>query len=243
MSKFIEQIVNEQIRKSQLASQKRIENGSTCKTTIITISRTMGSGARIVAQKVATDLGLSMWGKELLDYIIQEGDVSQRVAETFDEKAISEFEVFARAAFGDTELGSFIYPKHLSHAIHAIAKLGNAIILGRGANFLLPDALHIRIDASFGFRVKNMITFEGLSESQAEAKIRLSDKERLHYLAQTFGKEKVANAEYDITLWMDRFSNDGAAEIIKAAIVDRCRHFKELQKSETDNRVKVALGI
>ena len=102
MSKFIEQIVNEQIRKSQLASQKRIENGSMCKTTIITISRTMGSGARIVAQKVATDLGLSMWGKELLDYIIQEGDVSQRVAETFDEKAISEFEVFARAAFGDS---------------------------------------------------------------------------------------------------------------------------------------------
>jgi len=243
MSKFIEQIVNEQIRKSQIASQKRAENGSTCKTTIITISRTMGSGARIVAQKLATDLGMSLWGKELLDYIIQEGDVSQRVVETFDEKAVSEFEVFARAAFGDTEIGGFIYPKHLSHAIQAIAKLGNAIILGRGANFLLPDALHIRIDASFGLRVKNMITFEGLSESQAETKIRLSDRERMNYLAHAFGKDKVANAEYDITLWMDGFSNDGAAEIIKAAIIDRCKHFKAVQKSEPSSRVKVALGI
>lgn len=243
MSKFIEQLVNEQIRKSQIMSQKRAEDGIICKTTVITISRTMGSGARIVAQKIAGDLGMSLWGKELLDYIVQEGDVSQRVVETFDEKAVSEFEIFARAAFGDTELGGFIYPKHLSNAIQSIAKLGNAVILGRGANFMLPDALHIRIDASFGFRVKNMMTYEGLSESQAESRLRMSDKERIHYLVGRFGRDKVANAEYDISIWMDRFSTNGAADMIKAAIVDRCKHFKERQQSEPENRVKVAHGI
>lgn len=233
MSKFVDQMVNEQIHRSQFASKRHAEVGDNCTTTVIAISRTMGSGARIVAQKVAEDLGMSMWGKELLEYIVQEGDVSPRVVETFDEKSISEFEIFARAAFGDSELGGFIYPKHLHNAIQSIAKLGNAVILGRGANFLLPDSLHVRIDASFEFRVNNMIKFEGLTQAQAENKLKESDKNRAQYLYSRFGKDKVVNAAYDVSIWMDRLSIDGAAEIVKAAIADKCQFFKEV---ETSNR-------
>ncbi len=244
MSKFIDQLVNEQIRKSQLAMQKCIESGeSCCQSTVITISRTMGSGARIVAQRLAEELGFSLWSKELLDYIAESRGVPQKLVETFDEKSISEFEVFTRAAFGDNELGGFIYPKHLSNAIRSIAKNGNAIILGRGGNFILPDALHIRIDASFEHRVQNMMKFEGLTKEQAEAKLRASDRDRYNFLVRLFGKERVAKAVYDLTIWMDRLTIEGAANVIKMALFDRCKQAESQPKPEPKRKVQVTQNI
>ena len=57
-------------------------------------------------------------------------------------------------------MSGFIYIRHLTKAVAVIAKLGNAIILGRGANFLLPEALNVRIDASDEHRIQNMMSYE-----------------------------------------------------------------------------------
>ena len=218
MPKTIEQLINRQIRKSEAARERAVEAGKACVNPVITISRGMGSGARIVAQKLADDLGWSLWDRELLDAITRDAHVSRRVVEAFDEKGYSELERVVRSVLGDHEMGDFLYAKHLVKVVAAISKLGNAIILGRGANFVLPKALNIRIDDSFDRRVKNMMSFENLSEDEAIAKVRRSDRERRRFLNQLFGKERVRNARYDLSIWMDEFDTDGAVEIIKAAI-------------------------
>ncbi|MGB9620111.1 MAG: AAA family ATPase, partial [Armatimonadota bacterium] len=182
------------------------------------ISRTMGSGARIIARKLAQQLGWSLWDRELLDAIAEHAEVSKRVVEAFDEHAISEIEVFARNALGDHEMGGFLYGKHLAWAVAAVARLGNAIILGRGANFLLHEALSVRVDASLEHRIRNMMNYECLTREQAEAKLRESDRERYEFLVRMFGRARVEQAHYDIALWMDRFTTDDAVEIIKTAI-------------------------
>jgi len=218
MTRYIEELVSKQVRKSELARQKQGKAGTPVPVPVITISRTMGSGARIIAEKLADDLGWSMWSKELIEEIAHNADVSRRVVEEFDEKAVSEIEAFTRTILGDHEMGSFLYLKHLARAVAAIAKLGNAIILGRGANFLLPQALNIRIDASEQKRIDNMMRFEYLTYAEAEEKIRRSDRGRHEYLVSTFGREKVENAPFDLTIWMDQFTNDNAVAIIKTAL-------------------------
>ncbi|MEN6356771.1 MAG: cytidylate kinase-like family protein [Armatimonadota bacterium] len=222
MPKYIEELVSQQVSRSELARRRMQESGAQCHHPVITISRGMGSGARIIAGKLAHDLGWSLWDKELLDAMAQDASVSRRVVEEFDEHTMSEIELLTRAALGDGEAGGFIYVKHLAHAVLAIAKLGNAVILGRGANFLLPKALNIRIDASYDRRIANMMTYEDLTREQAEAKIRQSDKDREHFLIKAFGREKVESVHYDLTIFMDEFTNDDAVEIIKAAIKARC---------------------
>jgi cytidylate kinase len=231
MPRYIEELVSQQVRRSELARKIESETGKPCPNLVVAISRTMGSGARIVARKLAQELGWSLWDKELLDAIAENAEVSRHVVEAFDEKTISEIELIARSALGDYESGSFLYAKHLARAVAAVAKLGNAIILGRGANLLLPDALSVRIDASFEHRVKNMMTYENLTRQQAEAKLRASDKERREFLIRMFGKEKVDNARYDLTIWMDRFTTDDAVEIIKAAIRAWCARSDTQQES------------
>ena len=218
MAKYIEEMVSRQVRRSEIARQKAVENGEAHPGPVVTISRRMGSGARIVAEKLAADLGWSLWDREVLDAMAENADVSKRVVESFDEKAMSEFEVFARSVMGDHELGGFMYMRHLARAAAAIAKLGNAIILGRGANFLLPDALNIRIDAGDKRRIENMVTYEKLTPKEAGLKIVESDRERWEFLVRAFGKERVETCHYDLTICMDHFSPADAVEIIKSAI-------------------------
>ncbi len=218
MAKYIEEMVSRQVRRSEIARQKAVENGQPHPGPVVTISRRMGSGARIVAAKLAEDLGWSLWDREIMDAMAENADVSKRVVESFDEKAMSEFEVFARSVLGDYELGGFMYLRHLARAVAAIAKLGNAIILGRGANFLLPDALNIRIDAGDKRRIENMVTYENLTPKEAAEKIAASDRERWEFVIRAFGRERVETYNYDLTICTDSFSAEDAVEIAKSAI-------------------------
>lgn len=218
MPKYIEELVAQQVRRSELAQRREIEPGKPCPNPVITISRRMGSGARIVAAKLAQEIGWSLWDKELIEAVAQDARVSRRVVEAFDEKAVSEIEAFTHSVLGNHEMGNFMYLRHLTRAIASIAKLGNAIILGRGANFILPDALNIRIDAPDEKRIENMMKYEQLTRQEAEEKIRRSDRERHEFLVRTFGRERVEHATYDLTIWMEKFDTDGAVRIIKTAL-------------------------
>jgi len=232
MPRYIDELVAQQVRRSELARGLKAEAGMPCPNPVITISRRMGSGARIVAAKLAQELGWSLWDRELLEAVAQDAHVSKRVVEAFDEHAVSEIEALARSMLGDYEVGGFLYLKHLARAVATIAKLGNAIILGRGANLLLPQAMNIRIDASDERRIANMMAYEQLTRREAEEKIHRSDRERLEYLISTFGRDKVENARYDLTIWMDEFDTDDAVEIIKTALKAWCRHREEKRRAE-----------
>jgi len=223
MPKSIEELVAQQVRKSELARQEAESAGRPCTMPVITISRTMGSGARIIAQKLAEELGWSLWDKELLDAMANDAQVSRKVVEAFDERTISEIELLVRSILGAYDMAGFLYLKHLVRAVISIASLGNAIILGRGANFILPGALNVRIDASEHLRIENMMKYEAMSREDAEKRIKKSDKERHQFLVKMFGRERVRNVHYDLTIWMDKFDNDGAVEIIKTALSAFCR--------------------
>lgn len=222
MPRYIEEMVNKQVRKSELAKRREIENGHPCDHSVVTISRRMGSGARVVAEKLAKDLGWSLWDKELVNAMAEHAQVSESVVKAFDEHTISEIELFARGMFGENDMAGFIYPKQLARAVKTIAKLGNAVILGRGANFILPDAIKIRIDASDEHRIHNMTEYEGLTHDEAATRLHASDRDRRHFLTSVFGKERVEHAIFDLAIWMDGISNDAAVEMIKIAIEDRC---------------------
>lgn len=222
MVRYLEQLVSQQVRRSEVARRRDMENGKSCPNSVVTISRRMGSGARIVADKLARELGWSLWDKELVDAMAENAHVSQKVVQAFDETTVSEIELFARGMFGDQEMAGFIYPKQLARAVKAIAKLGNAVILGRGANYILPDVLSVRIDASDEVRIRNMIDYEDMTHDAAQAKILQSDRDRQHFVESVFGKERAAHPIFDLAIWMDEFTNDDAVQIILAAVKARC---------------------
>lgn len=222
MPRYIEQMVSQQVRRSEVARRREKENGLPCVHSVMTISRRMGSGARVVAERLAHELGWSLWDKELVNAMAEHAHVSQKVVQAFDEHTISEIELFARGMFGEEDMAGFIYARHLARAVKSIAKLGNAIILGRGANYILPDVLKIRVDASDELRISNMMEYEGLTHEAAQAKIHNSDQERRHFLASVFGKERAEHPCFDLAIMMDNFTNEDAVQIILAAVKAWC---------------------
>jgi len=223
MPRSLEELIVQQLRKSESVREEAARAGEPCTNPVVTISRAMGSGARIVAGKLAGDLGWSLWDRELLDAMAENAHVSRKVVEAFDEKSMSEVEVLVRAFLGAYDMGGFIYLRHLARAVMAVARFGNAVILGRGANFLLPGALNVRIDASDSLRIENMMRYETLSREEAGKKIRRSDRERNRFLVTTFGRERVKRVSYDLSIRMDKFDTDGAVTVIKAALDAMCR--------------------
>ena len=199
-----------------MAREQRAESGQVIVNPVITISRSMGSGGLVVARMLADDLGFSLWDRELIDAMAASSEMPAKVVEAFDERTISEVELLVYACLGRHELSGFMYMKHLSRIVAAIASVGNAIILGRGVNFLLPCALNVRMSASLEARIDNMVKFEAQDRGAAEKKIRKSDKDRARYLADHFGKGCVRDFHYDLSLWMDKLNPACAVQIIKA---------------------------
>ena len=90
MPKYTEQLVAEQLRRAELASQSRPEEARLAERggPTITISRQLGSGGRKVAERLAAILEWSLWDKELVNAIARNASVRQKVVESFDERTI-----------------------------------------------------------------------------------------------------------------------------------------------------------
>ncbi|MDO8684877.1 MAG: cytidylate kinase-like family protein [Armatimonadota bacterium] len=233
MPKYVEQIVAEQIKRAELSrraseewlSGRRIplENPR-----IITISRQLGSGGRVVAEILAERIGWSLWDRELVDAIAENAHLNARIVDSFDEKTVSEIEALTRSILGEPEIGGFLFGRQLARVVLSIARRGNAIILGRGANFVLPNALNIRLEASLEARISNMMKIEGLTREEAIDQIHHSDRERAAFTRQVFNKDIDDLSSYDLVIEMDCFTTADAAEIIITAA--KCR-FPELSET------------
>ncbi len=222
MREKIIDLVDRQVQKSILAQSQCQEEGGpagkaalSCR--VITISRELGSGGRRVAEELANTLHLSLWDRELVERIAEDADVADHLVHHFDEHVVSEIEVLVRHLAGEPRIGGFQYKRHLARTILQIARIGNAIILGRGGNFILPHALNVRIIATRELRIHNLMQFEGLSRRDAEQAIEESDRERAEFTRRLWGRKWDDPLCYDLTLRMDEMTNADAAAVVATA--------------------------
>lgn len=224
MAERIIDLVDAQVRRAELCrsrSQPQDAEAHFEPNPVVTISRQLGSGGRQVGHILADKLAFSIWDAELVEQIAKDASVGERLVNSFDEKAVSEIDVLVRHLVGEPRIGGFQYKRHLTRALLQIARLGNAIILGRGANFVLPHALNVRIVATRELRVHNMMQFEGMSQNEAVHAIGASDNARADFSRRLWGRDWADPLLYDLVLRMDEFSNAQAADIIAAALAIR----------------------
>jgi cytidylate kinase len=223
----LQELVNEQVGRAEAARKTPLGGTDVPVPLVVTVSREMGSGAQLIARQLAEDLGWSLWGQELLDAMAESGKVGLDVVEAFDEKHVGQVERLFHSVFGVSDMAEFSYARQLYRAVVGIARLGNAVILGRGANFMLPDALTVRITASMEHRVENMMRFEHLGHDEAVAKLRRSDGERRQFLITLFGKKTVESSVYDLQINLDHLDLRSATEMVKAAVHGHVRVLAE----------------
>ena len=214
----MEQLVEEQVHRWQLMhTEKKAEKEVL---PIITISREPGSGGRIVAQKLAAKLNVEVFHQEVLHAMAKRAEVSEQMLATMDEKGLSILEDWISSLVYDRHMWPDEYLQHLMHVIGTIGKHGRAVVVGRGANFILPpeQRFRVRITAPRRLRIQNVARDFNLSEDEAKRRVIKTESDRKAFIRKYFNADIADPDNYDLTINTENLSVDQAADVIAAAL-------------------------
>ncbi|HPD60481.1 MAG TPA: cytidylate kinase-like family protein [Thermodesulfobacteriota bacterium] len=215
-SRPIQLIIEDQVNRWKSALPPKEEK----KITVVTVSRQAGSGGHILAQQIAQKLSFDFFDQEITHAVADNAHMRTLVVESLDEKGVSAIDDMISAVVEKHHLWGYEYMQHLLRVIATIGKHGNAVILGRGANFILPreEILRVRVIAPLTVRVKNITEWLKLSPEQAKEYIQKIDLERREFIKKYF-KADIDDPEHnDLVINLEKLNIEAGIEIVKAAL-------------------------
>jgi cytidylate kinase len=216
--KSIPLIAEEQIHRWQVLHKQAPEEVK--RIPVVTISREPGSGGRIVAQKLAERLGFVVFHQEVLHEMAKEAKISERVLQSLDERGLSILEDWIASLVDSRHLWPDEYLHHLMHVIGTIGKLGQAVVVGRGANFILPAErrFRVRIIAPRKLRIHHVAREFGMTEKDAERRVTKTESDRQAFVRKYFYTDIADPVNYDLVVNTETFNLDRAVDVIAAAM-------------------------
>jgi hypothetical protein len=218
VTKAIAMIVDRQMRRWELEKSRPQEKVPLLEKPgpIITISRQHGATGSLVAEKLAELTGFTLIGRDIIDQISLDIGTQKRLVETLDESMRSKFELWVEGLFKGRIVDTSDYLKSLVKIIGAISHHGKAIIVGRGANFILGSrqGFHVRIVADLIFRVNSLMTRRNLSRAEAQEAISRNDEHRRKFIKSDFRKDIDDPQAYDMVINSTHLSIEHAAQLI-----------------------------
>ena len=196
----IEQIVDEQVKKWGFS---RLEKpAETATINMVTISREPGSGGKLIAKGIAEYLNFDLFHQEMIHEMALSAKVSSRVLESLDEKGLSMLEDWIAAVVNQQHLWPDEYLQHLLKVVSAIGRHGNAVLVGRGANFILPleNTLKLRVIAPSAFRARKVAEEFDLPLKEAEHRILNTESNRRAFIRKYFHKDIADPIHYDLVI-------------------------------------------
>lgn len=194
---------------------------------IITIGRQFGSGGRDIGLKLANDLGIKFYDKEMLDRASKESGFCKEILETHDEKPTNSFLYslvmdtyslgYSTGSFTDMPLNHKIFLAQFD-AIKKIADEGPCVLVGRCADYALEsydNVLSVFIHADLDSRVKRIARDFNLTDAKAKELIQKTDKKRASYYNYYTNKKWGDSLSYDFTICSSMLGIDGTVETIK----------------------------
>ncbi len=182
----------------------------------IALSREAGAGGSKVAEVLGKKLGWEVLDKGVLDQLADRYQVSRPVLEAVDETTMNwAYDIFG--SWLDREIISHEkYLTRLNRIFLAAAKKGNAIFVGRGAQFLLPrdHGLAIRLVASESYRIRQIMEYHELPLAKARQLMHQLDRGRREFVRHFFHQEVDDASIYDMVINVERFGVEKSADLI-----------------------------
>lgn len=150
---------------------------------IITISREFGSGGRTIGRRVAEQLGIAYYDKELIEKIAEGTGFSKEFIKEYGEHAPGK-NVFSYSFLGRTANGmsmqDYIWTEQRK-VIKELAEKEPCVIVGRCADYILrnrEDCLHVFIHSNMDKKVERIVRLYGETAERPEKRLRDKDKKR-----------------------------------------------------------------
>ena len=199
--------------------------------TIITIGRQFGSGGKEIGIRVAKELGIPFYDKELLQEAAKKSGLCEKIFENFDERPKSLLYSIAMDSYmfalpgtgaGDS-LEQQVYLATFDTIRH-IAAQGPCVMIGRCADYALaddPNHMSLFTYAPMDVRILRVAKRQNISPEEARKLIIKTDKRRAsyyeYYSSQTWG----AVGSYDFCLDSSYLGLGGTVELIQTMVAHK----------------------
>ena len=197
---------------------------------VITIGREFGSGGKYIGEKLAEELGMQLYDKEILNKVSEESGIDLKVLEEVDEKQEQSFwYTFARSMYSSTD--SILMMDEIpsneklfieqAKVIEELSEKENCIIIGRCSNLILknrPDVLNVFVYSSdIDFKINRKMKYDNFSDKNEALKaIQRIDNERAAYYNYFSPTIKWGDKEgYDLMIDTSKYGVEAAIKIIK----------------------------
>lgn len=205
---------------------------------VVTISSQFGSGGSEVGRIVANECGLLYLDHDIIAEVAKRSGVDIEQAASRDERTLGMARHVLEALHSNSPFSinvntllnpglppayaqELVYWQVTRRVIMELATAGNAVIIGRGSQFLLrdrPRTLHVYIFAPRSQRIENVMLHQQVSRDRATRMVDRRDYEQEAYLNRYFGSSQDHPDLYHLLMDTKLFPIEQAADIIKQTL-------------------------
>ncbi len=200
--------------------------------TIITIGRQFGSGGKEIGERLAKELGIPFYDRELLTRAAKESGFCEEMIQTHDERPTNSFLYnlvmdtysfgYNSAAMVDMPISQKVFLAQFD-AIRKIADEGPCVIVGRCADYALSEydnCLNIFIHGDQKCKIERIMRKYELNDQKAKEMMIKKDKQRQSYYNYYSSKKWGRADSYDLTVNSSVLGIEGSVKLIKQFIED-----------------------
>lgn len=194
---------------------------------VITIGRQCGSGGLRIGKKLAEELGVKCYDKELLNLAAKHSGLCEELFETHDEKPTSSFLYslvmdtysmgYTSSAYMDMPINHKIFLAQFD-TIKKLADEESCVIVGRCADYALadyPNTVSVFISGNEPDKIAYLKEIYNVDDAKAKDIMVKTDKKRASYYNYYSSKKWGDARSYDFCLNSSILGVDGSVAVIK----------------------------
>lgn len=192
---------------------------------VITISREFGCGAREIARNLASELGVPLYDKDLVDMAARRAGVSVEMFKNTDEVVVKKNASTLLKEYGYGSTFSFYSEAALdaqAYVIRDIAnKKGSCIMFGRCADYILREHSNVTnffLYAPMEYRIQHIADAYDIDHREAEKLIKRVDRQRHNYYKYATGRNRGDRQGKDMLIDVKAFGVEGSVKMMADAI-------------------------
>ena len=216
----IDQFIKDQLKKWESAYPKD-KAKAVARLPVITVAMEPGSGGSVIGQKIADRLGFSYFHRDIVEEISKSAKIRSTVVNTLEKERLSGIKDFISSLIEDQYIHPDTYLRHLLEVISTIGKHGRAVIVGRGANFILPaeDIFSVRVIAPLEMRIRNVALEYRVTTEEAKRRVIQRESRRKAFVRHSFNANIANPIHYNMIINTAKMGIAAAVEAVVAAVM------------------------
>lgn len=197
---------------------------------VITISRQYGSGGAEIGKRLAEDLGIHCYDKDMLKMNSYESGIKESFFHMADEKAGNKllYKIIGNLtpeittpSFGSDLVSADNLFRFQSTVIRKLAAAESCVMIGRCADYVLEGTeglVRVFLYADLDARVRRITEKDFYEPKDVKKNIKRVDRERRDYYRYYTGRDWQAVENYDLMLNTAKLGVEGTLQVLKLYI-------------------------